>query len=78
MSATKEFYHDQIEKGMRNEQSHKHGVMQAEGSAGAVGAAVASEGQGEANTCAGCTCGNNFRMTKNDICVDCLKPVIRV
>lgn len=29
-------------------------VMQAEGSDGAQGAAVASEGQGEANTCAGC------------------------
>lgn len=38
---------------------------------------VGSEGVGEANTCAGCNCGANFRMTKNGICVDCLKPVIR-
>jgi hypothetical protein len=36
-----------------NQALHKPVVMQAEGSDGAEGAAVASEGQGEANTCAG-------------------------
>lgn len=35
---------------------NKHGVMQAEGSDGENGAAVASEGQGEANTCADAGC----------------------
>jgi len=35
------------------EQSRKHGVMQAEGSDGVSVAAVASEGLGEANMCAG-------------------------
>ena len=33
-----------------------HGVMQAEASDGAEGAAVASEGNGEANTCADAGC----------------------
>lgn len=43
----------------------------------AKGAAVASEVREEANMSAGCACGTNFRMTKNGVCVDCLKPVIR-
>ena len=38
------------------EQLNIHGVMQAEGSDVSEGAAVASEGEGEANTCAVCTC----------------------
>ena len=36
------------------QQLKQHGVMQAEGSDVSEGAAVASEGQGEANTCADC------------------------
>jgi hypothetical protein len=40
----------------RNKQLKQHGVMQAEGSDVSVGAAVASEGEGEANMCADVGC----------------------
>lgn len=49
-----------------------HGVMQAEGSAGAEEAAVASEGQGEANTCADCRPTEGFYLGES--CPTCRKP----
>jgi hypothetical protein len=46
-----------IKEALTKQKWQQYGVMQAEASAGAEGATVASEGQGEANTCAGfCEC----------------------
>lgn len=39
------------------------------------GEQLPAEGQGDANTCATCTCGANFRITKNGVCLDCKKKI---
>lgn len=57
------------------EQLHKLNVMQAEGSDESEGAAVASEGQGEANMSAGC-CDHVEWVVRLGIlqCANCGKP----
>jgi hypothetical protein len=58
-----------------NEQLKQHGVMQAEGSDGADGAAVASEGEEEANMSADCEHTTLLWINSNRkyLCLDCGK-----
>jgi hypothetical protein len=54
----------------------QHGVMQAEGSDVSEGATVASEGQGEANTCAGfCECTKPRGDINHFGCMNCQKQI---
>jgi hypothetical protein len=53
-----------------------YGVMQAEGSDVSEGATVASEGQGEANTCAGfCECTKPRGDINHFGCMNCQKQI---
>ena len=50
-------------------------VVRPASASGSEGEPLPAEGSGEANMSAGCRCGANFRITKNGVCLDCLKKV---